>query len=434
MTIPRLELLAATIGARLYTSVAENLSQRYRCFFWSDSSTVISWIQRKEEWGVFVWNRVAEIRSITSISDWRHLPGTKNPADLPSRGCSPRQLLDSKWWEGPLWLYEAEGNWPSEEIAYDEEEVYAERKKKLVTTLVSIGCTSFWNIDYFSKSTKTVRIITYIFRFVHNCRHPNDRRSGELSVEEQVSAENFVFKVIQQECFAGVDDPRIASLCPFCDKEDLIRMKSRVSNREDTENYRFPIILPAKHAFVHRLIMDTHVKSCHAGTQGLLGLLREKYWILGGRRSVRTVVARCVICKRHDSKPLEVETPPLPTDRVRDAMAFEVVGVDYAGPLFLKIGGKVWICLFTCAIFRAVHLELCTSLSTSCFLQAFRRFVARRGRPKTVYTDNGSNFVGAENAFASLDWDAITRESSVQRIQWRFNPPAAPWWGGFWDL
>nr|CAI5867597.1 unnamed protein product [Callosobruchus analis] len=172
-------------------------------------------------------------------------------------------------------------------------------------------------------------MIAYIFCLVHNCRHPNDTRTGELSVEEQVLAEDFVFKVIQQEFFAGVDDPRIASLSPFCDKEGLIRMKSRVSNREDTENYRFPIILHAKHAFVHRLIMDTHVKSCHVGTRGLLGLLREKYWILGGRRSVRTVVAKCVVCIPF--QPIELET--------------------------------LWL----------------------------------------------------------------------SKIQWRFNPPAAPWWGGFWE-
>ncbi|XP_050300164.1 uncharacterized protein LOC126738773 [Anthonomus grandis grandis] len=202
MTVPRLELLAGTIGARLYTNVAANLSQKYRCFFWSDSTTVISWIQRKEEWGVFP-----------------HLPGIQNPADLPSRGNSPNQLLDSKWWEGPLWLYELEEDWPAGNVTCDEEEVYAGRKKKLVTTLINVDGTSFWNIDYFSKSAKTIRMMAYLLRFIHNTRHPIDKRVGELSLEELEVAENFVFKVVQKETFTGVNAPRIASLSPFVMKK-----------------------------------------------------------------------------------------------------------------------------------------------------------------------------------------------------------------------
>lgn len=130
---------------------------------------------------------------------------------------------------------------------------------------------------------------------------------------------------------------------------------------------------------------------------------------------------------------MNVDAPLLPPDRIRDAIAFEVTGIDMAGPVFLKDNQKAWICLFTCAIYRAVHLDLVTSLSTSGFLQVFRRFVARRGRPRVVYTDNGTNFRGAENIFANIDWNEVTRYGTEQRICWRFNPPSAPWWGGWWE-
>jgi len=76
---------------------------------------------------------------------------------------------------------------------------------------------------------------------------------------------------------------------------------------------------------------------------------------------------------------------------VKEANAFEIVGIDYAGSLFLK---KTWICLFTCAIYRAIHLEIITFLSTEAFLQVLRRFIARRDRPSIIYTDNGKNFLG----------------------------------------
>lgn len=154
MTIPRLELLAATIGARLYSSLSANLEQKIPAYFWSDSSTVVSWIQRREEWGVFVWNRVKEIRDLTAPKDWRHLPGSLNPADLPSRGCSPKELLELRWWEGPSWLYEDPLAWPSTTDNANEEEINLERRKKLVTTLSNLNSPASGILDIFIVSRR----------------------------------------------------------------------------------------------------------------------------------------------------------------------------------------------------------------------------------------------------------------------------------------
>lgn len=97
--------------------------------------------------------------------------------------------------------------------------------------------------------------------------------------------------------------------------------------------------------------------------------LREKYWILGGRRSIRSIIATCTICKQHRVKRLEVVPAPLPIDRITDAKVFEICGTDFAEPLFLKNNEKAWNCIFTCAIYRVVHLELVTPLSTEAFLE-----------------------------------------------------------------
>ncbi|GBO27317.1 hypothetical protein AVEN_80683-1 [Araneus ventricosus] len=107
------------------------------------------------------------------------------------------------------------------------------------------------------------------------------------------------------------------------------------------------------------------------------------------------------------------EPTPLPPDRVSDCAVFEIVGIDLAGPLFLKNGEKVWIALFTCAVYRAIHLELVRSLSSDSFNLAMRRFIARRGRPKTIYSDNGTNFKGSCNELSKLDWNQIQRECLV---------------------
>ncbi|GFT62586.1 integrase catalytic domain-containing protein [Trichonephila clavipes] len=110
-----------------------------------------------------------------------------------------------------------------------------------------------------------------------------------------------------------------------------------------------------------------------------------------------------------------------------------VVGVDLAGLLYIKRGDKVWIVLYTCAIYRTLHLELVSSLSIDAFLLFFRRFVARRRRPRIIYSDNGTNFRGAYNELGDIDWNEVSRYAEIQRITWKFIPLTAAWWGGFWE-
>ncbi|GBN68724.1 hypothetical protein AVEN_67968-1 [Araneus ventricosus] len=165
----------------------------------------------------------------------------------------------------------------------------------------------------------------------------------------------------------------------------------------------------------------------------LLNILREHYWILNARKTVRSVLSKCVICLRHAKRNVTTHSASLPENRIKDVAVFEIIGFDLAGPLYLKGGSKAWICIYTCAVFRAVHLELLSSLTTEAFLQSFRRFIARRGRPSFVYCDNGSNFIGASNYLKSVNWTEIAQFSSIRRIQWLFNPPTASWWGGFWE-
>ncbi|XP_072389317.1 uncharacterized protein [Diabrotica undecimpunctata] len=436
LSIPRLELMAAVIGVRLYTTVKESLNIEMESFFWSDSTTVLSWIRRPEEWSTFVWNRVSEIRKLSHGENWHHVPGRLNPADLPSRGCSAKQILESRWWEGPQWLYQDLAIDPQVDLDYNEDEINQERKVKLVATLINDEHSKMslddWHFGYFSQYLKTLRMCAWIFRFLHNSRN-KDRLRGHLCSEEIDRAEIFVLRIVQKESFCDKNDKLLCGMDVYKDDDDLIRLKSRISNRSDCKSFLFPIVLPAKHFLVNQLIFREHLKSCHSRTQGLMSRLRQNYWILGGRRTIKSAISNCVVCKRQNAKPFIVSAPPLPVDRVRDANAFEITGVDFAGPLYLRTGEKVWVCLFTCAVYRAVHLELCTALSVVSFMQALRRFIARRGRPKTIYSDNGTNFVGTENAFLRVDFEKIAESSSVEHIQWRFNPPTAAWWGGFWE-
>nr|XP_015903938.1 uncharacterized protein LOC107436664 [Parasteatoda tepidariorum] len=135
----------------------------------------------------------------------------------------------------------------------------------------------------------------------------------------------------------------------------------------------------------------------HAGRSILLSRLRERYWILKAKKLVNKVISKCVTCNRHPAKPVEVPFAPLPRERVTQTKVFQVSGIDYAGSLYLKSKEKAWN--------RAVHFELVRSLTTDAFIQAFRRFIAKRGRISVIYSDNGKNFVGANNYLKNLDWD-----------------------------
>ncbi|GFY11809.1 integrase catalytic domain-containing protein [Trichonephila clavipes] len=78
-------------------------------------------------------------------------------------------------------------------------------------------------------------------------------------------------------------------------------------------------------------------------------------------------------------------------------------------------------------------MELVTSLSTESFILALRRFISRRGRPFTIYSDNGKNLVGTSNELKNIDWKKVKDYGSLKKINWKLNPPSSPWWGGFWE-
>lgn len=254
----------------------------------------------------------------------------------------------------------------------------------------------------------------------------------ELSAEEKEEAENLLWLIIQKESFGDVTDS-VKGLVVMKDQNNLIRVKTKLLDREDEFSFRYPILLPSKHHVVTCLIRDCHLKHCHAGPQTVNSILREKFWIMSSKRNIRNVLSKCVRCKRFSVK--ACATPPihLPLDRVRDSKVFEVVGIDLCGPLFLKQKAKVWIVLFTCAVYRAIHLELVTNLSTEGFIQSLRRFIARRGRPTTIYTDNGTNFRGTNNILKNLNWQKIETSECLLPIKWKFIPPTAAWWGGWWE-
>lgn len=202
-----------------------------------------------------------------------------------------------------------------------------------------------------------------------------------------------------------------------------------------------PLLLPTKHRFTELLVKERHNAVHHNGTPETLAAVREGYWIVKGCVVVKKVIRRCFICRRYDGKPFPSPvTPDLPAERVSKVPPFSTTGIDFAGPLYVRSTSgkecncKVYICLFTCASTRAVHLELTRELSAMSFLLAFRRFCGRRGLPLVIMSDNAKTFKHCLKEIVKIARaEEVRSHLTNKHIEWRFIVEKAPWWGGYWE-
>lgn len=459
ITLPRLELSAALILAKLAEKVKSSLRLSVdHCYFWTDSSVVLGWlVTEPNKLKTFVSNRVAEIQKLTESDTWRHVPSDKNPADLVSRGVKPSLLKQNVlWWHGPSYLLQNESSWPDKQFSNDNTLEMKKPKKHVFV----VSCVEKDFIQNYSDFNKLCYITAYIFRFFHNCRskinsHP--KQFGGLTTQEINQAVVILLKISQQEYFEkeirklklGKNiqyDSKILNLNPFLDSNGILRVGGRLNNSNFEFEKKHPALLSSKSHFAQLLIKHTHLKLLHAGPQQTLATLREKYWPIGGRIMVKNIIRKCITCFRLRPKSVEPIMSPLPKSRVNPRFPFELTGVDYAGPILIKSRSgrgckisKAYISLFVCFVTKAVHLELVTDLTKDAFLLALKRFVSRRGLPVCIYSDNGTNFCAANNELKELGKFIRDNEKDIEHcaakneITWKFIPPQSPHFGGLWE-
>lgn len=204
-TIPRLELLAAVIGVRLFKAVQEAFQLQDPCiYYWTDSRVVLHWTREAGPFPCFVANRSKEINTLSCSENWRYIPCVLNPDDLPSRGASAKTIIEQKWWEGPTWLQLEPDMWPSEDLLVESISTKAVNPEKaIVVTSQQNVSTDPALIDkiclYFSSYTRTVRMVAWKLRFAHNTRNSHHKLVGQLSMEEIDEAEACIPQLIQQD-------------------------------------------------------------------------------------------------------------------------------------------------------------------------------------------------------------------------------------------
>lgn len=460
-TIPRLELCGALLAAQVYEKVRQATNYQVRTTFWVDSTCALHWIQSTPStWSVYVGNRVAKIQEITEGCEWRHVAGADNPADLISRGISANEIVHNKfWWNGPGWLAEDRENWPKSTEPLPG--LGEEQEKRTTTAVNSASAIQTFIEDYigrFSSYSDLIRCTAIWLRFFKLLRQPKDQQNaGFLTTSELKEAEYTLIRRIQQHVFKdewkalirGEAVGRRSALRwfhPFVSEDGVIRVGGRLRNSNETRDVRHPIVIPARHRFTRLLLEYYHKRLLHAGPHLLLSVVRQRFWPLGGRSMAKQIVHQCHRCFRCKPTPIQQFMADLPAARVTVARPFLRTGVDYFGPIYVrpaprrpavKAYGAIFICLTT----KAVHIELVSDLTTERFLQAMRRFVARRGKCAEMFSDNGTNFVGARNRLQELfsllkqkgHHEKINNWCNDQGIRWNFNPPNAPHFGGLWE-
>ncbi|XP_012228825.2 uncharacterized protein [Linepithema humile] len=461
VTLPRLELCAAQLLAQLMQRIRKAIPTKFDgIYYWSDSTITLGWIQtNSKRWSVFVANRVGQIQELSDSTSWNHVKTTENPANIISRGISPTQLLQAQlWWKGPPWLSLDRNKWEIESTEVSSHENLPEARK---TALIAKNFTKEWSIFYTISSMRRLqRITAYILRFIDNSRKPRENRNaGSLTAKKMKRATLRLARIVQSYSFfteikalhnqqAIPRNSKLLGLAPFLDHDGIIRVRGRLACSKLPYAAKHPIVLPSKHNFTKKLIEYEHERLLHAGSQMTLASLRQRFWPISGRSAVRQVTRACIKCFKTAPSPNQVIMANLPTPRVSQSRPFMHCDINYAGPFMIRDSkkrnsksSKTYAAVFVCLSCKAVHIELVFDLSTEAFLNAFKRFISRRGKPSDIYTDNGTNFVGAarelkelrQHVVKDIQQERLSKVCAQEGISWHFNPPQAPHFGGIWE-
>jgi hypothetical protein len=471
LSIPRLELCSAVLLAKMFKFLTNCLEIPIeKCVAWTDSTVVLSWLSAPpRKWKSFVANRTSFILSTLSRSQWHHVTSSLNPADIASRGSTPQQLINSTlWWNGPSFLKfdwtTVTQNCPPDIKDQHQDNINNEAREKYIEILQATLESNDSLLNLFndhSKLYKIIHILRVCFKFIRHCRTTASiARNYIVNAEDTKKAYNSLIKWTQELAFPEElkllrsnkqlkSSSSIISLFPFLDEEGILRVGGRIANSNISFNSKHQVILPKHGIFVKYLIVQFHEKYLHANINLLLNVIRQQFWILSCRRLVKSIINKCMICVRHRGQLSQQLMANLPRRRVEVSRAFLNIGVDYAGPLELiykrckgpRITYKAYIVLFICFSTRAIHLELAGDLTAETYIAAFKRFISRRGLPRTIFSDNGTNFVKANSMLQELkekihiihNDPVIHRFVADNSISWEFNPPSAPHFGGLWE-
>jgi hypothetical protein len=484
ITLPRLELMGLVIAARAAKFCRDGLRRQLKVDFFVDSECVLQWLRSRGYLKRFVANRVTEIKATTNC-EYHYVSTNDNPADFSTREKHAEDLVTcDTWWYGPAWLKKDKLHWPKhnlQPVADTELPKYQAEAKPgyMVTTMATIDEEPpepeyflAMNPSNYSTMNRLIRVSVHMLKFLK--RHlwdylPEVTRQANhqlatlfdcIGSDQDIDSQEYEtcklcwVKAVQMRCFGEIFEALksgvahrvqiIGQLGLQLDERGMLRTCGRLTNADLPDSARAPLLLPKDDPFTILLIKDVHCLLSHSGVSHTLSQIRQRYWILQGRASVRNVLRKCLLCIRY--KLAHVfrlpPMPPWPAERVSKSAPFQYIGLDYFGPIIVRIYGtitiKMWVCLFTCLVVRAVHLEPVMDCTAAEFLRCLMRFVSRRGFPTQIISDNAAQFRLVEllgrQAWTRTPTDPnILSYSASNGLSWKFITELAPWQGGFYE-
>ncbi|XP_041461230.1 uncharacterized protein LOC121412484 [Lytechinus variegatus] len=490
VSIPRLELTAATVSAKISSFLKQELKyDNIKEFFWTDSKVVLGYVQNEaRRFHVYVANRIQLIRDLTDPDEWCYVDTAQNPADDASRGLSATQLTeDCRWLRGPEFLW-TEGKFKLDHVQpqVQLEESDPELKRVTILKTGASDAKGHFEPSRLSSFSNWHRAKKAVARCMQLRRKLQSREvkvsssspdAGKQSLKEPVTvdelqrAERLILRSVQAEHFleelqslqklkttgelTDRQETRVRNaelkktsclyrLDPFLDEEGIIRVGGRIDRADVSRDIRHPIILPRKSHIAWLLINDCHSKVNHMGRGLTHNELRQRgYWLIGGSSAVSQFISQCVTCRKLRGSLVQQKMSELPKERVEPSAPFTYCAVDYFGPFLLKERRsevKRYGVLFTCMSSRSIHLETANNLSSSSFINAFRRFMNRRGTIRQLRSDQGTTFIGARSelklALQEMDQQQVQEyllENGVEWIPFKLNVPHSSHMGGVWE-
>lgn len=498
LTIPRLELLGAVVAVELWAYVSDACRlEHIPVYYWTDSMIVLHWLSRdSRSLKPFVANRASSILKTSLLSQWHHIPGEQNPADMVSRGSTVKILrTSSKWWHGPHWLCQSKQEWPSITTSalslHELREDRVEAKARFVGVVDSplATCLEIPNsagvpqtlLDRATSLNGLVRATAFVFRFIDILKKVlqaardhvpavtavEDGVIPALSVTERQNALHVWIIYTQKSSFRGEvkalqslipisSTSKLSHLWPFMDADGIIRVGGRLQNARLNDDVKHPMVIPDSSRLAELIIRDAHHQALHGAVQLTMVVVRQKYWIPRLRVLTRKVIGSCTSCIRYRKETAKQLMANLPSVRVNAALPFVVTGVDFAGPFLTRrtpgrpprntkfndtppppTVDKVWVAVFVCLATHAIHLDITHGLSVEAFLETYARFVSRRGHCRELWSDNGTTFVGTnkelQRVFAEWGHKLPHEELANLGTSWKFITPASPHQGGMWE-
>lgn len=419
----------------------------------------------------YVRRRVDLIRDVVDVNDYRHIPGIENPADMASRGVSDVDFTAKSdlWFNGPKWLKESEDNWPQ----WTKSMAMSQKPQEEISLFLVQKGTQNWleeikqekqRFGFDSNTEAEMNLIAqtqseYYGDLIQFCKGKltdsklkNDSKSILKQFDLRFDPERKILFSRSRNFYKISSDGEVEVKFQSNERQDVISEDPELVSKD-------LIILPPKGNITKSILTWIHEEATgHGSAVAMVKVLRTRFWMPNVWKLSDQVKKACKRCTRVMTKPFAQKEAPLPPDRflaptLDKQDPFRVVGIDFVGPFlpFKPIKGvrkpvgavgnpktKFWVMAVSCAMSRAIHLEVLTSLKFGPFECAFRRFTSRRRMPAVIISDNAPTFKAAAHALGINDFNEA-KESTTKlqgkypNIQWNFILARGPWWGGFYE-